>query len=161
MNPLLMAAALAGAPVPESGGELLAQLRVLLDGPEMVVAVRDRTPEARVFSVDCVANCAARVRFEEAGEGYPLGLYQPSDSQPIVLSVWATGSAYRVRAHRLAAGGVTRVLDAATLGLPDIRVAANGIEVRTTERRTERSARDAARTILWTWRGGRFVRRGL
>lgn len=154
-----MIAVLAAAAIAAAGASM-ALLRVALDGPEMVVAVRDDADEKRVLTIDCVAGCPRAVHFVEAYDDVPLGLVQPFDREPIVVAVGAGGSAYRVRAYRVTAAGVTRVLDASTLAAPTIGVSADGmIEVRTTERRDDRATKAEARVVTWTWRRGRFDRR--
>lgn len=137
-----------------------ALLRVALDGPTMVVSIATAPePVGRRLTIDCVAGCTRKVHYVEAVGDTSLGLFQPFDAQPIVLSVWAGGSAYHVRGYRLTADGVTRVLDAATRSAPGVRVDQSGaIVVTTTERNETAAPNDAPTRIEWTLRGTSFVR---
>ena len=158
MIALLSAAALAVA-VPHNEPEAL--LRVDLDGPVMLVAVRDSLASGRELAIDCIAKCTRPIRYREAVADVPLGVFQPFDAEPVVVSLWAGGSAYHVRAYRLAVDGVTRVLDTATRSAPTVGVdAAGAIAVTTTERQDDAGADAPLRTISWSWRGDRFVRAG-
>lgn len=75
------------------------------------------------------------------------------------MSVWAGGSVYHVRAYRLTAAKIDRVLDVATRSAPSFRLAPDGaIQVGTTERRDDRAGPLAVRNVSWTWRQGHFAR---
>lgn len=156
MIALLVATALAGNDVT---GTTLALLRIALDGPEVAVAVTDTPQHGRLLTVDCVSGCATPLHYEDPQDDLPLGLFQPFDREPIVMSVWAGGSVYHVRAYRLTATKVERVLDIATRSAPSFRLAPDGaIQVGTTERRDERAGPLVIRNVTWTWRRGLFTR---
>ena len=112
-----------------------------------------------MLTVDCVRACRAPIRYRERVGDTPLGLFQPFDAEPVVMSVWSSGSAYRVRAYSLSAAAVTRVLDASTLAAPEFLITPVGaIVVRTSERRNERSDRNDTRKVEWTITDGTFIK---
>ncbi len=154
MTGWLVAATLAAA---ASSIVPLASLQVTGNGPAMIVQIRDGAA-GRTLAIDCVDRCPGPPHFSEPFDDTPLGLFQPLDSEPLVVAVAAGGSTYHVRAYRLLATRVTRVLDVATRAAPGIAVAGDGaIVVTTTERAAGSAARDQA--VTWAWRGARFTRR--
>ena len=154
---LLMAAAALALSTP--GGEPHALLRVALDGPEMIVAVRDAGQDGRMLTIDCVKACRTSIPYRERIGDTPMGLFQPFDAEPVIMSVWSSGSAYRVRAYLLGPARTTRILNTSTLTAPEFLVTPTGaIVVRTSERRNERSDRNDTRKVEWTLIAGNFVR---
>lgn len=137
----------------------LASLGVDIDGATVAVVVRDgaRGPE---LAVDCVRRCPRRLHYVDPTGDTPLGLFRLGDADGRVFSLWATGSAYRVRAYEIGARGVRKTLDAGTLGAPEFLTApGGGTIVRTTERDDRDPPSAAPRRVTWTVSRGRFVRR--
>ena len=128
------------------------------------VGAGDATFEAKVVAderagyrlrIRCVEACSQPVDYHLDTET-PLGLFQLSDADDLLMSTWVSGSAYRVRVHRLTLQGVSMVLDAPTLGAPSILSNGNGWRVVTTVRKTERAAPGIVRRVIWAWDGSRF-----
>lgn len=134
-----------------------AALRFMAGDAEFRAAVVAEGARGPVLSITCSIGCPAPLRYTEAVDNV-LGLFQLSDAEGLLLSTWATGSAYRVRAYRVTAGSVTKVLDASSLGTVGLVPARGGLTIQTTERRTERSPRSRQQTVSWRWTGTRFVR---
>ena len=117
-------------------------------------------PTGHRLRISCRSGCAKPVAYVQDEGDAPLSLFRRWDGGTLLYSLWATGSAYHVKVFTLQPEGVRMVLDAYSLSRPDFTSLPGGVEaVRTTERQTERSARDDQRTITYAWSGGRFGRR--
>ncbi len=63
------------------------------------------------FQVDCKSGCTAFSRYREDFIDTPLYLMQPRDGSDRTLTVWTTGSAYRIVVYRLDGAAIHKVLD--------------------------------------------------
>ncbi len=145
------------APPPDL--ELFARLAV--DDAEFSVQVESAPePVGHRLSIVCARGCPTPVSLVEPHGEVPLTLLRRWDGGPLLYTLWASGSAYRVKVYALSAKAVASVLDVASLARPDFQSDARGDElVRTTERRTERSPPGEVRRVTWAWTGAKFVRR--
>lgn len=76
-----------------------------------VDVVRDKQPGVAHLQIACRHGCSAVPSYREDFVDRPLYLMQPKDGVDRVVSVWTTGSAYRIVAYRLGEAGVRKVLD--------------------------------------------------
>jgi len=121
----------------------------------LLVQVQDG-PRGYRFVVDCVRGCIPAMRYTQGVEDYPISLFRTWDGDDLVYSVWAGGSAYRVRVWRVTRTGVTQVLEASSRGRPDFMSSGDGSpEVRTYE---ADSGVDTPKPVTWEYRGQTFSR---
>ena len=73
--------------------------------------LRDGDQAVRHLEVTCKPGCAGWSAYREDFIDRPLYLMQPKDGADRVVSVWLTGSAYRIVVYRLDEAGVHKVLD--------------------------------------------------
>lgn len=73
--------------------------------------LRDRDRAAAHLMVACKRGCADGSVYREDFIDAPLYLMQPKDGADRLVSVWVTGSAYRIVVYRLGEAGVEKVLD--------------------------------------------------
>lgn len=124
----------------------LVQFRAeIQDGPEGYRAV-----------IDCLNHCPVSIRYLQDIGDTPLGLFRRWDGDDLVYSIWAGGSAYRVRVWAVTSHGVSQVLDVASRGRPDFLSARDGESlVRTYE---ADGGAQPERIVTWRYRSGRFSR---
>lgn len=133
----------------------VAALRALgTGGAEMRARVEDGPAGYRLV-IHCESGCSGPVEHEEVPGDIPLGLFQLWDGDGLLLSIWATASAYIVRAHLLTPGGVRPVLQAASRTAPALALDRRGRMTVTTTERTG-GWRDPLRAVAWRWDGAHF-----
>lgn len=119
-------------------------------------ATIEDAPKGYRFIVDCVRGCIPPMRYVQDIGDAPISLFRPWDGDDLVYSIWAGGSAYRVRVWKVSLGGVSQVLDASSRGRPDILSAADGTPVvRTYEAESGVGPRSP---VAWEYRGGVFIK---
>ena len=145
--------------VPAPQVEMLMRTTV---GERQWIATIETAPEptGHVVQIRCLSGCGdAKVFTDDEGD-IPLSLFRLSDAGPLIYSIWATGSAYRIKVYDAGREPVRQVLDAASLGGPDLVTDAKGREVvRTSERRDGAGPRSPLLHVDWTWNGRSFTRR--
>jgi hypothetical protein len=139
---------------------IAASLRVGVgDSSEAIVqVVEDRTTGYRL-KLDCVSRCVRPLHYAVAVGDTPVGLVD-LDRNGLVYSVWGTGCCYIVRVWRVTPGGVAKVLEAGSRGLPSL-ITSPSLSVITYKRPTDASGRETStspRPLRWTYRHGRFER---
>lgn len=108
------------------------------------------------FVVDCVPGCLSAGRYSQDISDSPIGLFKLWDGDDLVYSIWAGGSAYRVRVWAVTARGVSQVLEASSRGRPDFLSGPDGApEIRTYE---ADGGTQPQRPVLWRYRAGTFAK---
>jgi hypothetical protein len=136
--------------------ETKASLRVV-DGEmaELQIQIQDG-PSGYRLVIDCVRGCSGPIRYSQDISDTPIGLFKLWDGDNLVYSIWAGGSAYRVRAWSVSGHGVSQVLEASSRGRPDFLSGADGEPtIRTYEAEGGTQSRQPA---LWQYREGKFSR---
>ena len=80
------------------------------------------------FQIDCKSGCTAFSRYREDFIDTPLYLMQPKDGSDRTLTVWTTGSAYRIVVYRLGGAAIHKVLDRGSRTPPAISFDGKGRE---------------------------------
>lgn len=133
-----------------------ASVRLGGDGVEWLAKVDDG-PSGYRLVVDCLRGCLPATRYVENVPDSPISLFRLWDGDDLLLSVWAGGSTYRVRAWKVGASGIVPVLEASSRSRPDFLSAADGAPtVRTHEADSGIGPRSP---VLWEYRDGAFHRR--
>lgn len=113
-------------------------------------------PKGYRLIVDCVRGCIPRTRYVQDVPDAPISLFRLWDGDDLLFSVWAGGSAYRVRAWQVSRGKITQLLEASSRGRPDFLSAPDGTPVvRTYE---ADSGDQAPAPVAWAFRNGTFTR---
>ena len=108
------------------------------------------------FVVDCVRGCLATSRYLQDISDSPIGMFKLWDGDDLVYSIWAGGSAYRVRVWAVTARGVSQVLEASSRARPDFLSGPDGApEIRTFE---ADGGTQPQRQVLWRFRAGTFAK---
>lgn len=76
-----------------------------------VDVARDKQPGRAHLQIACRPGCSGAPSYHEDFADEPLYLMRPKDGADRVISVWVTGSAYRIVVYRLGEAGVQKVLD--------------------------------------------------
>lgn len=112
-------------------------------------------PKGYRLVVDCVRGCIPRTRYVQDVSDTPISLFRLWDGDDLLYSVWAGGSAYRVRAWQVTRGKVIQLLKASSRGRPDFVSAPDGAPVvRTYE---ADSGVQVPATVAWVYRNGAFT----
>ncbi len=80
------------------------------------------------FRVDCKSGCTAFSPYREDFIDTPLYLMQPKDGSDRTLTVWTSGSAYRIVVYRLDGAAIHKVLDRGSRTPPAISLDGKGSE---------------------------------
>jgi len=139
---------------------IAASLRVGFgSGSEATVQVVDDQSVGYRLKIDCVTRCTRPLHYAQAIGNAPMGLVD-LDQNGLVYSVWGTGCCYVVRIWQVTVGGVTRVLETGSRGVPSV-ITNPSLAVVTYMPPTDASGRETSRLakpVRWTYRHGRFVR---
>jgi len=113
-------------------------------------------PKGYRFVVDCVRGCIPRTRYVQDVSDAPISLFRLWDGDDLLFSVWAGGSAYRVRAWQVSRGKVIQLLEASSRRRPDLVSAPDGAPaVRIYE---ADSGVQVPAPVTWAYRKGAFTR---
>lgn len=146
---LPLIAALAATPPPP-----IASLRVDSEPSSFEVTVSPEPSSGYEIHFRCVATCTAAPAYREPVRDTPLGLFVRDDG--LLYSLWSSGSGYRVRVWQIAGRSIGKVAELSSRGRPDFLSDKSGASaIRTYE---GDSGVRRWRPVLWTFRGGRFVR---
>lgn len=132
-----------------------ASLWVNADQANLLVQIQDG-PRGYRFIVECVRGCIPPTQYTQMIGDAPISLFRTWDGDDLVYSVWAGGSAYRVRVWRVTRARVTQVLEASSRARPDFMTSTDGSpEVRTYE---ADGGVDIPSPVVWEYHGGTFSR---
>ena len=105
---------------------------------------------------DCLCGCSPAHRYAQDIADTPISLFRLSDNDDLVYSIWAGGSAYRVRVWKVGPDIVAQVLEASTRERPDFLTDSSGaVVVRTFE---ADAAVTPSRAVRWIYDGKAFSR---
>jgi hypothetical protein len=144
---------LAGLPL--SDDRVRASVWLDADQAQLLAKVEDG-PRGYRLIVDCVRGCIPRTRYVQDVSDSPISLFRLWDGDDLLFSVWAGGSAYRVRVWKVSRGAVVELLEASSRGRPDISSAVDGAPtVRTYE---ADGGTQPTNAVTWEYRDGAFTR---
>ena len=116
----------------------LAKLRFAINESQYLFDVSDVQDDrgfSRKVRIACLEGCRPPQYVEELVGDTPLGVYRLTDSLPILITTWGTGSAYAIRIYRFGTGGIQKIFEGHSIGLPDVHaISREEIEVELTER---------------------------
>jgi hypothetical protein len=125
------------------------------DDAQLLAKIEDG-PKGYRLVVDCVRGCIPRTRYVQDISDSPISLFRLGDGDDLLFSIWAGGSAYRVRVWKLSRGGVVQLLKASSRGRPDFVSTDDGAPaVRTYE---ADSGLQDPHPMTWEYRNGNFTR---
>jgi|EndMetStandDraft_2_1072991.scaffolds.fasta_scaffold49395_1 hypothetical protein len=138
------------SPSPES---IRASLWVRHDLADFSVQAREG-PEGYRLVADCVRGCRPQVSYVQSIQDSPISLFRLWDGDDLVYSVWAGGSAYRVRVWRLSRAGMTQLLEVTSRARPDFLTGSDGTaEIRTYE---AEGGTQPTHPVVWRYRDGKY-----
>eukprot|EP01035_Chromulina_nebulosa_P012463 gene12463-16614_t len=103
---------------------------------------------------DCLRGCGKGMRYSQDISDTPISLFRLWDGDDLIYSVWAGGSAYRVRVWKVGVTGVAKLLKASSASRPEFLTMSGGEQAVRTRERSE--GPEAGRSIVWTYRDGVF-----
>jgi len=107
-------------------------------------------------TIRCVKSCKSKSNLSDNIDYIPVSMSLMGDLTPTLLvTTWASGSAYRVFTYRIADSGVDRVLALSSWTVPFFGVNTRYRYIAV----TEGTSRFDRRWITYIWRGGRFARK--
>lgn len=141
------------ATVAHGSGEPTLQFRSTVDtdhGTYLIDVVRETASPGRSLKISCESECTESVAYQEATIDNPVYLMVPRDGLDRVVTLWTTGSAYRVKVYSLDGISIKKVLEAGSKFPPDISVDDQGRE------RISVRIGNGKRTT-YGWRNGAYV----
>lgn len=130
-------------PISTGSGDFIAEIFYLKD-------------DIRRLTIHCVKLCKSKSIFSDNIDYIPVSMSVTGDLAPTLLvTTWASGSAYRVFTYRIADSGVDRVLALSSCTVPYFGVNTRYRYIAV----TEGTSRFDRRWITYVWRGGHFVRK--
>lgn len=140
----------------------LATLRVHRGYGTFFVQVSDSGDHTlhRKIRIECVEKCRQPVFFEEKLVDPVLGVFTLSDRDDIIFSIWASGTAYVVRAYKIGPTSAVKVFEEYSKWYPYfIGSSSPGVVIRTFlyDERAD-PTREEPKPRDWRWDGVAFTR---
>lgn len=132
-----------------------AKLRISTEEADFLVSVDRAVVKGQEgpgrIRIACVRGCLSPIYFEEHDDDAILGLFQPDDTNALLVTTWVTGSAYAVRVYRLSKTGIQKVLDEHSLAPVSFDESQ-----RLTIRTVPSNGGHPSKRQLWSWNGRAF-----
>ena len=134
-----------------SPDDLMVRNRASLDQGTFEFDVKDAGRSGANIEIRCIAECGAHVPTYSENTGFaPVYVMRPKDDSPRFVSLWTSGSAYRVMVHQVGAHKTEKLLEEGTRDPPVVSLDKQG-----NERMTLCDEGKGCRVLQWT--GGRYV----
>jgi hypothetical protein len=79
----------------------------------------------RVLSIHCIDKCKSAVSYQEEVDDSPIAAFRLWDGSRDLITIWAGGSAYRVRIYHVGEQGIEKVMEESTREAPQFGIAAD------------------------------------
>ncbi len=112
----------------------------------------------RVLTIHCINNCRSSSSYQEKIDDSPISAFWLWDGSPDLITIWAGGSAYRVRIYRVGKRGIEKVMEESTKTAPQFGIAPDQsliVVLRNPESPAPQGSFQANGNI-WTWDGRRY-----
>jgi hypothetical protein len=143
--------------------DTFASLRFYADAGNFLANIGEKHSNKSKYSTNllkiaCISDCKSATYYEEKIDDYPIGLFRASDDDDLLISTWASGSAYVIRVYKIQAGLITKVLDQHSLGVPEVTGSEKFDLTIVTTAKSGRGDLDAPINAKWRWDGNKFSR---
>ena len=134
-----------------SPDDLVVRNRVSLDQGTFEFDVKDAGQAGANIDIRCISECSAHVPPYSENTGFaPVYVMLPKDDSPRFVSLWTSGSAYRVMVHQIGARKTEKLLEEGTRSPPVVSLDEQG-----NERITLCDKDKGCRIFQWT--GERYI----